>query len=304
MINDVTVIIRSIGERTEELCRLLILEQGVPEENVVIINERPFSRAMKVSYQTGIDRGLPWTFCVDADVLLSENALAKLLEAAESEGEDLLGLSGSLLDKFFGKKRTAGNHLFSTRHLQRMIDEILPYEEESIRPESSIIKKLKEEGLKFKKNAAYIGLHDFEQDYKDIARKAFTHSIKHSEYLSEFVSYWKQKADDNLDYNVALYGASKGMLFQGNLKIDISVFNSVYEDVINQFGKKSREMSSFKIRSLKDVFNEMNNSSNYFYADMVLDKRYEKIFRQKLKEKQYSDLLKHVAGRFLWILRR
>ena len=304
MINDVTVIIRSIGERTEELCRLLILEQGVPEENVVLVNERPFSRAMKVSYQTGIDRGLPWTFCVDADVLLSENALSKLLEAAKSGGDDFLGLSGSLLDKFFGIKRTAGNHLFRTRHLQRMIDEILPYEEESIRPESSVIKKLKKEGLEFKKNAAFIGLHDFEQDYKDIARKAFTHSVKHAEYLSEFVSFWKQKADDDLDYKVALYGASRGMLFQGRLKIDVNVFETVHEEVLNQFGKKGSEIPVFKIRNCDDVLKTMENSANYFNNDDNLDERYEKIFRQRIKEKKYSALLKHVAGRFLWSFKR
>jgi hypothetical protein len=30
----VTVIIRSVGERTEQLCRKLILAQGIPTENL------------------------------------------------------------------------------------------------------------------------------------------------------------------------------------------------------------------------------------------------------------------------------
>ena len=71
-IDGVTVVIRSVKERTEELCKKLILQQGIPEENLFIIHERPFSRAMRVGYQLGIDRNLPWTLYIDADVFLRD----------------------------------------------------------------------------------------------------------------------------------------------------------------------------------------------------------------------------------------
>ncbi len=41
--NDTTVIIRSAGERTEQLCKKLILEQGVPELQVFVVREVPCS---------------------------------------------------------------------------------------------------------------------------------------------------------------------------------------------------------------------------------------------------------------------
>ena len=56
--SDTCVVIRSAGERTEELCRYLAAQQ-VPEENVVVIREHPFSRAVLKSFEVGLDFGLP-----------------------------------------------------------------------------------------------------------------------------------------------------------------------------------------------------------------------------------------------------
>ena len=44
---DVTVIIRSVGERTTDLCRKLILSQGVNESDLNIVSVSPFSEALK-----------------------------------------------------------------------------------------------------------------------------------------------------------------------------------------------------------------------------------------------------------------
>jgi len=298
-INEVTVIIRSVGERTEQLCEKLILKQGIPHENLIIINEKPFSKAMRVGYQLGIDKSLPLTYIIDADVLLREDAIIDMIKAIEKMPKNTLGISGSLLDKLFGKKRTAGNHLFKTTYLDRMIAEIKPYDEESIRPESTIINKLKNKGLFFKKNTAFIGLHDFEQDFRDIARKSFTHSIKHAEYLSEFVSFWKSRRESDPDFEAALFGLSKGIIFHGCLKIDIKIFESMYDRVIKDFGEKSNEISAFDLQSNEDVLTKMEDPNNYFFPNKLLDERFEKIFRKKINEKNYVMLFKHIAGKFL-----
>lgn len=44
-VTNVAVIVRSSGERTEQLCVRLVKQQ-VPEEHVVVIHERPFSQAL------------------------------------------------------------------------------------------------------------------------------------------------------------------------------------------------------------------------------------------------------------------
>ena len=60
--NTTTLIIHSADERTFQLCQKLILEQGVPETQVFVVQEVPFSAAMRKSFEIGISEGRKWTF--------------------------------------------------------------------------------------------------------------------------------------------------------------------------------------------------------------------------------------------------
>ena len=94
LIDRTSVIIRSAGERTEQLCRKLIIEQGVSPENLVAIKEVPFSAALKKSFQAGIERGLKWTLCNDADVLLRPGAV-ETIAAIRAAGRRTIFLSNN-----------------------------------------------------------------------------------------------------------------------------------------------------------------------------------------------------------------
>ncbi len=294
-IKKITVIIRSVGERTQQLCEELTLKQGVPKENLFVINEKPFSKAMKVGYQIGVERGLKWTYCIDADVLMKEGAIKEMVQVISKKPENTLGISGKLLDKLLGKKRTAGNHLFRTKHLPRIISNIKPYKDENIRPESTIINELKGEGYFFYKNVGFIGLHDFEQHYHDIARKAYTHSIKHNEFLSEFITHWRIASKKDPDFDAAIFGLSKGLLHLNSIKINIDDFEALYEQVKTQLGTKKDEISSFRIKNFEDVFEEMHNTQNYFQLNDRLNDRYKKIFQQQFNSMSYLKILKSIA---------
>jgi len=294
-IEGVTVVIRSVKERTEKLCKQLILQQGISEENVIIIQERPFSRAMQVGYQLGIDRNLDWTLYVDADVLLRDGAIKEMLKMVKKMPSKTMGISGELLDKLIGKRRTAGNHFFQTKFLHKLIENILPYEIENIRPESTIIKKLQREGYTYHKVDLFVGLHDFEQHFHDIARKAFTHSKKHSHLMSEFVSYWIRSAKHDPDYKAALFGLSKGVMHFGDVKINSENFSQIYKEAENLFGRKSGDISEFKIKSAADVLSEMENDQNYFKPNNLLITRNKKIFRTEFNSMSYIELMKHLA---------
>lgn len=298
-INNVTVIIRSVGERTEQLCKKLILDQEIPEKNIFIIRERPFSTAMKVSYQTGLDNKLPWTFCVDADVLLKEDAVQDMLRIAKDEPEHVFGVSGKLLDKYFGAQRAAGNYLFRTKHLIHLINSILPYEEENIRPESSIFKSIQNKGLILKKKQICIGLHDFEQHNHDIARKTFTHSHKHVQHMSELVSFWLNASKFDMDFKIALFGLAKGITYYNNLKINVDEFKQLYREVDLQYGKKNNELSSFRIKSANDVQKAINDTDNYFKTDEIINIKLENDFREKFKEKKYSTLTRYFMRKII-----
>ncbi len=137
---DVTVVIRSVGERTEAACRELLAQQ-VPKDNIVSVSNAPFSATLADSYRAGIDRGLAWTLCVDADVLVLANSIAGLLDIALKLPAEACEVQGLVLDKFFGVRRPAGNHLYRTSMLSKALG-LIPREGEDIRPEFYTLNKM------------------------------------------------------------------------------------------------------------------------------------------------------------------
>src|SRR5690606_8199631 len=97
---DVAVVVRSAGERTEQVC-LNLLNQQVSAADVVLVREKPFSKALVRSFEVGVERGLPWMLCVDADVLVTRDAVAQHLKWTRELPPQAFGMSGFLLDKFY-----------------------------------------------------------------------------------------------------------------------------------------------------------------------------------------------------------
>ncbi|MCG2590801.1 hypothetical protein [Rhodohalobacter sulfatireducens] len=58
------------------------------------------------------------------------------------------------------------------------------------------------------------GLHDFEQFYRDIYRKAYFHATKHSDHVAELMKEWKRRSIDDTDYLVVIKGSVDGLLSQ------------------------------------------------------------------------------------------
>src|SRR5579859_2359308 len=98
LVTNVTVIIRSVGERTEAVCRSLV-EQQIPGELVVTIHERPFSKAVQRTFEIGLDFNRDWTLALDADVLLRQNSIAEFISAIELTADNLFCFNGMVWDK-------------------------------------------------------------------------------------------------------------------------------------------------------------------------------------------------------------
>ena len=121
MKNSILTVIRSLGERTTNLCLQLAASQ-VPEENIVVINEAPFSQAVRKTFECGIERGMPWTLALDADILLNYNSFDFLVRTAEEEDKNIFEVQGCILDKLFVSPRTGGPHLFRTMYLEKALE--------------------------------------------------------------------------------------------------------------------------------------------------------------------------------------
>ena len=230
--NNVVVIIRSVGERTEKVCHALVCEQ-VPEENVDVIHERPFGAAVRKTLQIGIERGLRWTFALDADVLLRSNAIRDMLTWAEMRSQDFFFANFTVADKLLGQVKMGGLHIYKTS----LIGEALKYADSTIdtyeRPESLVRERMSLAGFStIEVRGLIIGLHAFEQWYRDIYRTAYVHILKHSsDRIVPAISAWKRLASLDSDFRVALAGAEAAIRRGGRAVIDDRLFPSSISDI-------------------------------------------------------------------------
>jgi len=219
--SNVKIIIRSAGERTETICRNLVIDQGIPASQVTIVREVPFSAAMRKSFQIGIESRLPWTFCIDADVLLRPGSIETMLAFAETQDPNVCEIQGVVLCKFFGGPRPAGNHLYRTELLEQVI-QCIPEEGVNIRPEFHTLNSMQSKGYPWLTVPYLVGLHDFEQFHLDIYRKCFVQAHKH-DYLTElFTTFWRSCMRTDEDYRVAMAGFAGGLQHDGQVTIDVS----------------------------------------------------------------------------------
>lgn len=260
---NVTVIIRSAGERTESLCKKLLMEQGVEERQLFVIREVPFSESMRVSFRTGIEQKRPWTYCVDADVLLRPNAVTSMVEIAEEQKRNVCEIQGYILDKFFGGPRPGGVHLYRTSLLPQAL-QLIPDEGENIRPEFHTLNRMKQQRYPWLKVPFLVGTHDDEQYYFDIYRKGFVHGVKHLNHASLFVENWKHGMTSDKDFEVALNAFSDSIKYRGDTYIDRD--QDLYREMFENSGFKEKaelNISNFDSSWLEKRVRDWNESKAY-----------------------------------------
>jgi len=226
IIDNCTVVIRSVGERTEVLCEDIIKEQVNPQ-NVFLINEIPFSQAVRKTFELGLERNLPWTIAVDADVLIFRDGIRRLIEYAENQTNLFFKLNAKGFDKFYGKSRYICPHLYTTSLLEKALE--CPDTGVTLRPETAIVDfMLEKHKVGFIQYNREIAIHDFGQYYSDIYRKAFVHSKKHAPLNLNFVKYWGEMASRDNDFIVAMAGLFEGIYTSTEVKIDFDILPKNY----------------------------------------------------------------------------
>jgi len=212
------VVIRSVDERTFGACRELVLKQ-IPASSLHVVSEFPFEQTLRKCYKIGMESQVKWMVTLDADILLRESAIADLLVEAERLPENYFQLEGLVFDKLTGIYRKAGHRVYRVSCLKLAMQQI-PEDKEEIRPEYTTIQRMEKLGYKsYLVNKAF-GIHDYEQYYADIYRKAFVHANKHQNWLVDFITRWKELASNDSDYKIALKGLSDGLISSNVARID------------------------------------------------------------------------------------
>ena len=211
-------IVRSAGERTTAACAALI-RRFVPAERVRIIEERPFSAAISRTYELGAASGATWTCCIDADVFIHAPGWRRLLAEARRVPPRVWYVQGLTIDKFIPIIRTAGTGIYRNSAVLEARAGIPP-DGTSLRPETDTMQAMLARGWRMYRTPIVVGMHDFEQHYRDIARKMILHYHKHANVRAEMVAYWTEQREADADFAAALLGARLGEELRGTIRVD------------------------------------------------------------------------------------
>jgi hypothetical protein len=256
MRDDVILVIRSVGEKTEKVCYDIACDQ-VGEENVIIIHEKPFWKAIKKTFELGVSSNKKWTLALDADVLLKENAVDEMILNAKKYGSKLFVYQGWVTDKIFGANRSGGPHLYYNENINFGIS-INVNDTKELRPESFIHKEVKSKfGLKKIVDKKVFGVHDFWQSNFDYYRKCYLHGIKHAHFGGMFfqnnIKYYKQDED----YRAMLKGWIKALESNEIVEVDIDYLEKNLKCDYNKLLLKGNQLNNDL--SLKEVYSKIDD---------------------------------------------
>lgn len=236
--DQLVVVIRSAGERTEQLCKKLI-QQVVDESQVLVIREVPFEGALRKSFQIGLKSNAKWLLVIDADLLVLPESVLQILSEADAEPEDVFHLQGIIYDKFFLDYRKAGPRLYRVKSLSKAV-ELIPADGVEIRPEFSTIKKMESIGFRSKSSDIVFGVHDYEQFYGDVYRKCVVHAFKHKSEIDVLIKKWVSRTDD-IDYRVALAASLDAFTIYESVSIDKRLFEVGWNQLKKRVGLSEKD---------------------------------------------------------------
>lgn len=264
---DLTVIIRSVGERSENACGHLLRKQ-IPSENIHTIHLKPFSAALKKSFEIGIAQKRSWTMVIDADVLILPNFIKKLYKRAVKAPVSVFAVQSEMFDKFFGGTRVGGVKLYRTTYLPRAI-ELVPGQD--VRPEAFVIKNMHKSGFYVEITDIVCGLHDFEQYYSDIFRKGYVHGVKHAEFASILLPFWERQASTDKDFDVLLAGNRAASKHKGALQLAKDEAKNQFTTYMKSSGIEEKEPFHGDI-DVRLIMKGLSSPPEYYKVKKEIDK--------------------------------
>lgn len=217
---ELAVVVRGVGEATTGTC-LELLRRALPDENIVLLREIPFSRAVVCTYERGLAARRPWVLALDADMLLRPGALARLLAQAQAQPEDVFALWALSLDKALRVLRPVGLHLYRGGLLEQALKLAGSGGfEQSLRPETAMVNRMLASGFSAVQTDVFVGLHDYGQSPRSLLKKGFLHARKHAQFMDILRPQWERLGLADADYRALAAGAALGARHQGQVRVD------------------------------------------------------------------------------------
>ena len=244
--NDLCIAIRSVNERTEQVCLQLAQNQGVKESSVHLIENVPFAEAHFESIRFAVKANKKWALFLDADILLKTNAIAEMVAEAEQKEQAFLMLNFRVLDQGFGGP-TYGTHLYKVENLEKTLP-LMEQVKNSQRPETQLNFKMATEfGIPTMTSEKVMGLHGYEQYYADLYRTMFVRAVKFGEKLAYFIERYRsavKMTNRNNDDIAMLLGLIDGLYHKQTGKsapLDKGFYREYAEKALSEIGLEEKD---------------------------------------------------------------
>jgi len=218
----VDFLIRSVGERTAELCAGLIRCSG---HEPVVLRESTHFKAIEQTYRYGLESRAEWVIAVDADVVLSPRDVESFLVRLARQQDDVDVVYPGIADKLYRMERWAGLQVYRQTAFSRLLPMLLEKKGSGqLKVERACIESLRcsGRGVFFEKCA--IGLHDFFQYRRDIYRKVYLNCVRNRDMNQRASRLWKRHSAGDPDYEVALLALHDAAREQRSLENSIHDF--------------------------------------------------------------------------------
>ncbi len=264
--SQIIAVVRVADERTSKAC-ISTLEMQMPKENIHIVQEVPFEVALRKCYEIGAKSNVKWMLTIDADILLLPGSIEKLLNEAEKMPEHYVQIEGRIFDKVFGSYRQAGHRIYRTSLLPLAL-ELVPADGEQVRPEYTTLQRLGKRGHPSRRVGVVAGIHDFEQSYTALYRKAYVHGTKHADHANELLKRCKQSAPADPDYRVILQGFCDGSIPSDKVSIDARKFKDRAKRALEYL--ELEEKPPFEVSSIPDWERWINAQVDFPAPEMLI----------------------------------
>tara|TARA_R110002072_G_scaffold42064_21_gene118959 strand:+ start:249506 stop:250453 length:948 start_codon:yes stop_codon:yes gene_type:complete len=202
--DELTIVIRAAGERTQADCTQIIQNQLPDPAQLSVIQESPFSSAVAKTFQIGIDSGRPWLIAIDADIIPLDNAVTRIREICGKMDPRAFVATPLFLCNAVGGLATRGLHCYNAKYIQEAYD-LIDTLDDDLRPESRVHDAMSARGYTRECYAKVLGLHEYEQSFKHIYLKAMLRSRK-DEFREQIRQQLEARAHADPDARVALWG--------------------------------------------------------------------------------------------------
>lgn len=260
-------VIRSSGEVTQEQLYLYLENsQKLSRNDISIISEAPFWKALETCAQLPVIHPSEYYVVIDADVLLCSYSLDFINKYLLSlSNPNIGGGQLSVLDFLFGGPRSGGIHIYKHCLLAESQHHISAIKS-ALRPETELKKlSLSSLGMKWIFDNHIVGLHDYGQSHFDYFRKGYFFAQKHKKLYSHFASYWSNNAGIDNGFKSALFGLIEGSCREPAAEVtsnDIQVKDrwKLYSEIFEQ--QIPREIPVDNI--IKNWLPSLSYSVNYY----------------------------------------